>query len=143
MGAPSIDVKDILVGTTITSSFASTADWGVYISQEPDQPSRSVTLYDSGGAGDANPKFLLEEPTIQIRIRGNPDDYTAAYDKANDIRDTLLGRGSTTVNGTLYVGFWQQSDIIYLRRDERDRPIFVSNWRLVREPSSGTHRTSL
>jgi hypothetical protein len=62
--------------------------------------------------------------------------------KALDIRNALLGLPKKIINGTQYTGIWLNTDITLLKYDETERPILITNWRIVREPASGTYRVS-
>ena len=136
--APSIDVKDELVTAGI-GIFAASSGWGIYVSKMPSSPDQTITIFDRGGA-DPNPRFLLDNSSVQIIVRGSVNDYVATYVKSQEIKDHLLGLGDVTLNGTRYVGFWQQGDIIHVGYDDNDRPLFSLNWRIVREPSTPTNR---
>jgi len=137
-----IDIKDQLVTDGI-GTFAATTGWGIYISNEPEgNPDTAITLYPTSVA-EPNPQWLLEELGLQIRVRGTPGGYVVAQAKAQAIKDDLLGHPQVTINTTKYIGMWMTTDIIFLTTDDRGRPIFVTNWRMVREPASGTNRTSL
>jgi hypothetical protein len=134
------ELSDAAVGT-----LAGTSGWGIYIGQEPDTapaPDTIITLYDMGG-DPPNPKFLFEEPTVRIRVRGAVQGYAAAYAKCVGIKDALLGLASKTIATTLYVGVFQLSDILFLNTDDKNRPVFSMLFRVAREPASGTNRTAL
>jgi hypothetical protein len=135
-----VDIKDELVGAGI-GTFGASSGWGIYISLEPNRPHTTVTLYP-GGFSLSNPKFLIDDVTLQIRIRGAPNGYQAAMLKALDIRNALLGLPKKIINGTQYTGIWLNTDITLLKYDETERPILITNWRIVREPASGTYRVS-
>ena len=139
--APSIDIKDMLVESGV-GAFGATSGWAIYVGEEPPSPDTCITIYDTGGF-DPNPKFLLDFPTIQIRIRGNENGFVDAYNKAQQIKDSLLGRAVEVRNATRYDGIWMTSDITYIGTDDRNRPVFVTNWRIAREPDSGTFRVSM
>jgi hypothetical protein len=140
--ATSVDIRDIL-STAGVGTVASTSGWSLQVSREPAVPDSVVTIYDTGGF-ESNAKWLLDNPTVQVRVRGNVNAYPAAYAKAQEVKDILLGIQPQTRNGTDYIGIWQTSDILFLQYDESNRPILVSNWRIVREPSStGTPRLPL
>lgn len=143
MLSASEDLKDILEGDGV-GTFASEAAnvWSIRVSLMPTSPNRCIVIYDSGGA-PPNPKFLLDEPTVNIRIRGNKLDYKATYAKALSVRDALLGRSPVTVNTTRYIGFFAASDVAFIGYDDNQRPLFSLNIRMYREPSSGTHRSAL
>lgn len=135
------DISDMLVTGGI-GTFAAASGWGIYISKEPLTPNTVVTVYHTGGA-EPNAKWRLDFPTVQIRVRGDVNGYVAAHDKARAIFDLLLGKSPTTVNTNLYSGFWCMNDIIFLKYDDNNRPLFVINFRLAVEPSSGTNRSAL
>lgn len=136
-GSPSNDLY------TILSDDGVPGNWTMVIANERPDPDRMITLYDTGGAGEPDPKWLLEQPTVQVRVRGTPGDYLDTYNKCQQIRDALLGRSNVVVSGTKYVGFYAQSDIIRLPYDNNNRPIVVINLRMWREPDSGTHRQDI
>lgn len=136
-----VDIKDILV-TAGVAVFASPTGWALAVSREPTTPNQVITVYDSGGT-DPNPKFLLDHPAVQVRIRGNVNDYLGTYSKAQQVKDTLLGLQRQTVNTTVYVGIWQIGDIQNLGFDDSNRPILVTNWRIAREPVAGDNRQAV
>lgn len=139
-GPVSIDVKDVLVSAGV-GVFAAVTGWSINIGTEPVSPDTAITVYDTGGA-DPDPKWLLEFPTFQVRIRGSEGGYVLAYTKAKEIKDALLGFPTQVVNNTVYAGIWAVSDITHIGADQ-ERPIFVINFRTAREPDSGTYRTTL
>ena len=141
MTSPAQDFKSILLTAGVGSTDPDT-DWGVHVSKEPESPHRTITIYDTGGA-EPNAKHLLDFNTVQVRVRGNVNDYPVAHTKIKDVKNKLLGLPKETVNGTVFVGVWAVGDIIFLKYDDNNRPIFVSNWRTALEPASGTNRTPL
>lgn len=135
MNAPSIDIKDLLV-TGSLGTFAATSGWGIYIGGEPPSPDTCITIYDTGGPAP-QPRAALDRPDFQIRVRGAQDGYNTAWDKANDIKNYLLGLAQQTVNSNLISGFIATSDVAFVARDEgKNRPIFTVNFRCTRQPTS-------
>ena len=141
MNAPSIDIKDLLEAGG-HGTFGASSGWAISVGVEPDEPDTSITIYDSPGE-PANPKFLLDHPRFEVRVRAEPNDYLAGYSKAQDVKDALLGLPPQVLGGTQYDGIWSVVDVFYLGPDKKHRPVFVSSWRVTREPSSGDHRVSL
>jgi len=133
------ELSDAGVGT-----LAGTSGWGIYIGQEPDidVSEKVIVLYDAGGS-PPNPKWLFEEPTVRIRIRGAVQGYAAGYTKCVEIKDALLGLSPKTIATTRYVGIVQISDILFLNNDDKNRPLFSMLFRAMREPATGTNRTAL
>ena len=130
MNPPSQDVKQILINGGVSSAI-------LFIGQEPDLPHKVMTIYDTPG-DPANPRWLIDEPTFQIRSRSPL--YETAYSQLLNVRELLLGLPKTTISGTKYIGIWTTSDIASLQKDEEDRIILVVNFRMVRELASGIHR---
>jgi len=142
--APSQDLKDILVTAGLGTFAHGTEDstWGIYISKEPDEPNKIITLYDKGGSSP-NPKWILDEPTVRIRVRGAKMGYQDAWTKIEAVKDALLGITPQTVNGTYYTGILMIGDITFIHYDDNNRPIFTSTWQVIREPATSTYRTGL
>ncbi len=141
MAAPSVDFKDLL-STAGVGTWQATTGWALAVSREPATPDQVVTIYDTGGQ-DPNAKWLLDNPTVQVRVRGSPNDYPATYAKAIAVKDALLGLTPQTLDSIDYVGVWMVGDVIFIGYDELQRPRFTTNWQITREPASGTYRTAL
>lgn len=142
MSVVSIDMKDILVTNSI-GLFGGTSVWSIHIGLEPPEPDQVITLYDTGG-NDPNPRLLIDFQTFQVRVRGLSGEYQETYVKMQDVRDVLLALPSQTINTTLYDGVWQTGDVAFIGQDEsQSRPLFTANFRVIREPATGTNRVSL
>ena len=139
--APTIDLAGI-VETAGAGVQGASAGWAIFIGAEQEVPNTVITFFDTGG-DPANAKFLLDFPTVQVRIRGNINGYEEAYNKAREVKDILHALPSQDINNTRYVGVWLVSDIIHLDRDISNRPRFVLNWRIIRQPDIGANRVSL
>jgi len=95
-----------------------------------------ITLFDTGGPA-SNPAYQRDYPRIQVRTKAATQfGYPSAYDPQQDIKDLILGTNRMIINGTLYVGIWQQGDIGSLAPDYNSKPILVSNYKIVREYDS-------
>lgn len=144
MSSPAQDIATIISNAGL-GVIAASSGWAIFTGRVPTSPDTVITTYDTGGR-DPNAKFLLEEQSIQVSVRGAKGGYALAFDRMQSIKDTLLGAPQQTVDGILYVGIWGIGDIIALGYDDNNRPLLVSNWRVAREPpdsSPSTHRQSL
>lgn len=144
MNAPSVDLANHLAANSIGVIGASSG-WAIFVSREPDGsgiPDSVITVFDTGGF-PANPKFLLDEPTTQVRVRGDINQYISTFSKIQAIKDLLLGLPSQSIGGTFYTGIWVLGDILSLGYDDSNRPILVINFRIIREPASGTNRQAV
>lgn len=139
--APTVDVKDLLVAAGI-GAFGGTANWAIYIGSEPDTPNNVITLYDTPGTAP-NPKFRLDEPRFQVRVRSH--NYNDGFQKAIEVSAQLQGLPSQTFNGTRYEGIWVVLETNFLKADDEGRSIFVTTFRMIREPNEiiGDHRVPL
>lgn len=132
---------DLLV-TAGVGTRGATSGWGIYAGKEPKTPHTTVTLFATGGLVP-NPKWLLDEPTFQVRVRGTAGGYEAAFDKAVEVKDALLGLPSQTIGTTRWVSVLMPNDITNIGYDENERPRFTLNFRLILEPATGTNRVPL
>ena len=137
LNSPAIDISSFLQAQGI-----GTEGTDLFISREPASPDMTITITDTGGF-PPNPKYLRDEPTIQVRVRGNKNDYNSAWNKMQEIKDVMLGAQPQLLNGTDYVLFVLATDPISLGFDESSRPLIISNWNLVREMQSGGNRVAL
>jgi hypothetical protein len=114
----------------------------IFIGKEPMSPSETITLYAYGGESPV-PNLRLDYPNVQIRVRGAVNGYVAAEQVMQNIKNALTRLGRETINTNLYVGFWQKGDTIFLKHDEKERPIFVSNWKIAVQPNVTDNRDQL
>ena len=143
MANPASMIRDLLI-TDAVGVDSVTADWSVFLFQEPETPDAVITVYNAGGEA-RDPKWGLDFPSIQVRVRGKPGDYTTAYTKISDVVTALLGRDPETVQGDEIQAFNMLGDIIQLGFDQSNRPLLVVNFRLIIEPTlpGGSHRTAI
>jgi hypothetical protein len=142
MTLPSVIIKDTLVADGY--SFGTKTDWGLWIGKQPPRPDRAVTIYDAPGNAP-NPRYLLDYPSVQIRVRGGQADYAVAGSKIREIRDRLLGRESYDAYdglGDRIVHINGIGDIAFTGWDDATRPEFVLNLALIIEQSQTTSPTN-
>lgn len=129
-----VSLKDLLVAEGV-GTFEATTGWGIYIGREPKLPDTTIAIARSGGE-PPDPKWLLDYPTYQVRVRGPKGNYASGLAKAEDVKDVLLGITSQDINGVRLVSITMQSDIAFIGFDENERPHFSLNFRLITEPGS-------
>ena len=128
MNPPSQDIKDYLEAQ---SSLGLTFATDLFVSEMPTIPDLCVTVYDSGGY-DPQANYTYERPTIQVRVRGDRGGYIAAHSLTQSVRDVLHATAGGAINGTTYVGIWQEGDIMPLGYDTNHRPELSMNFRIHR-----------
>jgi hypothetical protein len=99
-------------------------------------PNTVITIYDTGGSAP-NPKWTLDFPSLQVRVRGAKGGYVAAYEKINRIKDELLGLTPQVIAGDSWRSVTVQGDIISLGYDNEERPLLVLNVELIVETGIG------
>lgn len=136
MQPPSIGAKDLLVAANVGvfDDPGNDEGWPIFISQQPPNKDRCITLIDGGGLAP-DPAWLLNEPSLQILIRGRENEYPETYAKTIAVRNALLGLPSQEVNGDWWVSVTQIGEFAFLGYDEKNRPEFSINFRIIIEPA--------
>ncbi len=134
-------IKDLLVAAGV-GVFGSLAGWGIFIGPEPSSPNTTITIREHAGLG-AMPKWLVDFPAIQTMIRGAPGGYQLAKLKAQQVLDELHSIPSQDLNGDRWNSIIATTRPAYIGVDEKNRPRFSVNFKLILEPASGTHRLPL
>jgi hypothetical protein len=125
------DIGAALVAANIGHTTATAADWRIYFGYLQDPPDRAICIYETGGEMPET-NWLIDRPSFQIRVRGNPDDYQAVRTKIQDVFN-LLHAGEVAV-GTDYVFIYAvQSGPIPLGQDEKRRPHLVQNYKVMKK----------
>lgn len=129
------DIKDVIVYEGL-----GTFGTDIFIGKMPDSPHNAICLYDSS-SGAPSPKFIIDQPAVQVRVRNSS--YSDGWAKIKAVCDVLNGRGTEIINDTLYSGFWAMNDPQFLQYDEQDRAIFVLTLKIIREPANLSKRRTL
>ncbi len=135
------DMRGILA-TAGVGTVTPNEEWSLNISRMPSAPNRQIAISRTGGKA-SDPKWALDYPSMQVMIRGNPSDYVAARDKAQNVKDELLGLNSQTIGDTRWVSVTAIGDVNWLGYDENERPMLSVNFALIVEPPPGTNRVAL
>lgn len=131
------DVKDYLVAQAI-GTFGDGTGWRIFIAAEPSSPDTIITLYDTPGP---KPGYCFNKAVkpmrfdnIGIRVRGLT--YKTARAKMDEIVDALNKRGAFSVGTVRYSDIQMVGDVFPIGRDDKDRPVWSSNWQAFRVDSS-------
>jgi len=143
MQDPAQSIKDLLV-TAGVGVFATPTGWCISIGVFPDAPDTIILVNQVGGLSPM-PHLLLNEPSLQIAIRGAKSGYVAARYKMKDVIDALLGMNTTVLQGDTYRSCIQLGDAAFVGQDDNTRPIITANFRFIVEPaaSATTHRSPI
>ena len=129
MNAPSVDIKDMLIGADMGLTFGI----NLFISREPAKPDSCVTIYDTPGMAEGltlNRDERYEYPSIQIRVRDKS--YTDGWARADQIRRLLHGRANETWNEAYYTIIKVSSGPAMMGYDDNQRVLIVINFLIQR-----------
>lgn len=103
---------------------------------------RSVALLDSGGRG-GEVKVAIDYPSVQVLVLGDaaPGGYSAAYSKAKEVFDSLVGIDTPNGIWSNLVSCVALGFINSLGLDEKQRPRMSVNFRLITTPENYGNRT--
>jgi hypothetical protein len=96
---------------------------------------RLVIITEDGGFEPETPSFAgigdsaMEEPAVQVRVRGAKGEGVEAEAKMLEIRDALHGRVREAVGYTNYMRVKAQSGVLYIGMDAKERPEFTLSFR--------------
>ena len=80
--------------------------------------------------------FALENPRIQIQVRGEREDYPGAYNWTVLIQQVLGAIvGTTTINGVTILRMEPLGSPNPLAYDDADRPRFTINFQVTQKPA--------
>jgi len=123
------DIKDILCDSSIAIAIFGE---DLFISAFPDAPDLCVCLVDTRAWRSPEVNYALFYPSFQVLVRGTPSGYLTAWNKIENIRDELHRRTNFTLNGIKYKSISASTDIEFIGRDEKNRPIFSCNFNVMR-----------
>lgn len=132
--SPAVIALGLLQTASVVAAISPPTGWQGRIGRLTESPHTQVALIDVAAAENPNPKWLLNFPSLQALVRGSPDDYEAAYDKAKEVQDVLLGLDPfDTANGDRWSGVTGLGDIGFVYWDNNSRPVFSVNFRILLE----------
>jgi hypothetical protein len=144
--SPANTIANFLATNSFGSLTSSVSAWRITVGRQMDKPDSQITVYDTGGTA-ANPAYRINYPALQIRVRGDVDNYAAAWSKLNDIREFLVGMDPVVLEGDNWDGIIAQNEIVSLGSDLKSRPELVLSLNCFVEPAAGSsafmHRNSL
>lgn len=130
MNSPSVDI-----GTMLVNDLGLILGLNLFISKTPTSPDKCVTVIDSGGYNPSLPLSKIEvidNPAVQILVRGNKQNYLEAYALLEEIKRYLHGKSQHTVGLTRYIIILAESDILSLGYDDNNRPLLSCNFLINR-----------
>lgn len=112
----------------------------LFMADEPDStvdvPGCTVLLteFDGVPALTMGTPIAVENQMVQVKVRGDAEDYTTPKDLAARIRYTLVAKGEHTTRSVRVLGITPVGGVLALGRDSRERPEFTVNVNVAWEP---------
>mgnify|MGYP001559215450 CR=1 FL=1 len=126
----------------LSSAGATSGGFEMFKTLMPDSPDQVIALFETGGgppvhAMNAGPgTAVVERPHVAVWTRAAIP--TTARKKAQDVFFSLDALGDKTINGVRYLSVFALQSPFLLQRDETSRPIYVTNFEVVREPATSS-----
>ena len=123
------------VGDFLASNGQGTLGTNLFLSLMPDTPDACVSVYEDeggepmvslGGSG-----LQLDQPNIQVIVRGARDDYPGTRDKANAIRLLLGALTDQTISGVRILSMTPLGSVLPMGVDDKHRPMVSANFRCM------------
>lgn len=121
----------------VTSQGLVAAGFTLLIGELPASPDAVIVLRETGGAGPeiAFGGDIVEQPGVQVVVRGAPHDYVPARAAIETLHQGILGWGAFVASGTRYLGMTALQSPFPLRIDLNDRQELAVNYLVQKEPS--------
>lgn len=142
MANPAEMLKDVLVEEGV-GVFNANSGWSIVIGPQVEKVDTLIAVANATPGAAPNPRWRIDYPSVQILVRGGVGDYVASRDKAQEVKDELLGIRSRDVGPDRLVSVTGIGDIVDLPFDMKNRPEHSVNFSLIIEPATGTHRDPL
>jgi len=106
----------------------------------PETPHTLIAIYGTGGSppalGLGASRIAERKPSVQVVVRGEPDDHDTPFDTAESIIAKMAEIKTETINGTVYhKADPLQSEPIPLGKDENKRFRVSCNFLISKDPA--------
>lgn len=120
-----------------------TVSYAVHLGAYPTEPDRVLLVTQSGGRSPY-PGLALNFPSVQVCVRGKPSGYVEARDELRKACNILLGLTETQVSSQdIMRSCNQMGDVMWLGKDDNDRPMFSANFWFIVEPNDAGRRVKI
>lgn len=124
------EVGAILTAAAVATTGATSTGWTLkYRDLEP-TPAQMVAVIPSGGL-DGEQVVELDYPSVQVLVRGSSAAGSALETQVAAV-NAALHLYSGTVNGRVYVNIARKGDVLWLGRDQNQRPMYSLNFGCTR-----------
>jgi hypothetical protein len=129
-----------LIGTLVDpdpEKYGWTLATNMFVGNEPEQPDKCLTLYDTGGS-EQDAKLADDMVGVQARLRF--PNYGAGYTKLQNIRLALEGIAPYSNGDDQVRGIWIQTPVAYIGKSGSNHSLFTLNLRMLLTPADAGNR---
>jgi len=126
------------VGDYLAAQGQGTLGTSLFLAVMPETPDALVAVYESSGLSPMETMgasaFAIDQPEIQVIVRGARGDYPTVRDKADTIRRLLAAVTETSISGIHIMRIRAEGSVLPMGEDENGRPMVSVNFQCaVRE----------
>lgn len=123
------------VGDYLQAQAQGTLGTNIFLGRMPDSPDACVCVYETAGSAPemtfGSSGLAIDRPVLQVMCRAGRDDYPAARNKADGIRDLLAGITNTTMGSFTVLRMEPSGSVNPIGPDEKDRPLVSVNFNVM------------
>jgi hypothetical protein len=125
---PYLEVADYLEAEGVAGG---DTGWTLFTGFLPTSPHRAVAVFPAGGLAP-EAKNPLRHPQVQVRVRGNPQEQTAPYEKVEEVLAALRRVRNQVLGAGYYAHLLPASDVLALGQDQSQRFEYTVTFRAAR-----------
>jgi hypothetical protein len=106
----------------------------IFVAEVPDTPNLCVMLFEYAGSPSDHTldSTRVTNPGLQVRVRGERNQYIAGREKCESVAALLDGLCNTTIGTHFYYSIFAAQEPSFLGLAENNRPEWVQNFRVSR-----------
>lgn len=124
-----------LTSQGVATTGAASTSWRLGARELQDSPDRFVAVIPTGG-GQQEGVAPLDRPTFQLLVRDAKDGAHGTLEQKVRDADSAVNLFAGTLASWTYVDIQRQGDVLYLGRDENQRPMYSLNYQALRSRTS-------
>lgn len=130
MNPPTEDIKDLLLADSALALTYGGDTGDLFIGEIAETAIHpAIGLYDIPGAGRdlVTGTADIQNPEVQLRVRGRPGEYLEAHRLLQQALDVIHGEHNLGQGLSRYLLIRVTLEISYVKKDEKQRPIFSAH----------------
>ena len=126
------------VGDYLQAQGQGTLGTNLFLAMMPETPDACVCVYETSGLAPmmtmGSAAFAVDQPGLQVIVRGARADYPGARDKALTVRGLLAAITETTISGVHVMRVSADGSLLPMGEDQNGCPMVSTNFSCVVRP---------